>query len=646
MPLLSLHHVVQRFKVGQDPIVVLNDVTLSIHRGEFVAIVGPSGSGKSTLLNVLGCLARPSAGTYRIAGEETSSMGADALARIRSTHIGFVFQRYNLLPQLSALENVALPALYAGAPKADRNARAQTLLTQFGLDQRLDHRPAQLSGGQQQRVCVARALINDAEVILADEPTGALDSENGQALLDLLRRLHEAGRTIVLVTHDLDVAAVAERTIQMKDGIIVHDSGTPARYLAGDTMPAGPHAGARLPRSYALVGQGLAALTVALRSMVGKRLRSALTMLGVFIGTAAVVTSVAVSQSAKTEITKNLNKLSRSALEIKRGLTWNDPAAASIVSLTASDLPALSRLPVIASAVPMVETTARMRYRHKDTDGFVMGTGSGGVAAAGMNTADGRDLSESDIAQARNVVFIDANAKHELFGHDEPLGAQLVIGEVPFTVIGVGKKGLYDDGKPVVWVPHSSLLQRILGRNFYDGIRVYFRDGSTPEQVEQQVTAVMTGLHGRKDFHVTNTAAFWQEMEQVTMIAALAFGLLAAISLLVGGIGVMNIMLVAVVERTQEIGVRMAIGARQSDIGRQFLTESVLLCVMGGAAGLVLAAVFCAVIGMATDKLHPAITLTSGLVAFFTCTVIGMLFGWFPARHAARLDPILALSRE
>src|SRR5882762_6404564 len=221
--IIALNGIRREFASGDTNVVALNDVTLNIDPGEFVAIIGSSGSGKSTLLNILGCLDRPPSGTYRIAGKEVSELDADALAALRREHFGFVFQRYHLLSELSAAENVEIPAIYAGENVHERRARAKRLLTRLGIAERGGHRPNQLSGGQQQRVSIARALINGAEVILADEPTGALDSHSGQEVLALLRELNEEGRTIIIVTHDADIAARAERIIELRDGIVVSD---------------------------------------------------------------------------------------------------------------------------------------------------------------------------------------------------------------------------------------------------------------------------------------------------------------------------------------------------------------------------------------------------------------------------------------
>jgi putative ABC transport system ATP-binding protein len=218
--IVSLDRISRTYAMERVRVDALRDVSLEVGEGEFVAIVGPSGSGKSTMMNIIGCLDRPTEGVYRLAGTPVASLGDDGLARLRSRTIGFVFQSYNLLPRTSALDNVATPLLYQGVGRRERIARATAALERLGLGDRLDHEPTELSGGQQQRVAVARAIVTDPALILADEPTGNLDSASGRDVLLLLRELHAAGRTIVLITHDADVAAAAERQIHIRDGMI------------------------------------------------------------------------------------------------------------------------------------------------------------------------------------------------------------------------------------------------------------------------------------------------------------------------------------------------------------------------------------------------------------------------------------------
>lgn len=220
---IEIRDIIRDFQLGQETVHVLKGIDLDIERGDYVAIMGPSGSGKSTLMNLLGCLDTPTAGTYILNGKDVSQMSDDELAEIRNTEIGFVFQTFNLLPRTTALDNVALPMVYAGKSKSDRNKRAEEVLTDVGLSDRMDHKPNQLSGGQRQRVAVGRALVNKPSIILADEPTGNLDSKTGHEIMNLFDDIHKAGNTVIMVTHEEEIAAHAHRIIRLRDGIVESD---------------------------------------------------------------------------------------------------------------------------------------------------------------------------------------------------------------------------------------------------------------------------------------------------------------------------------------------------------------------------------------------------------------------------------------
>jgi putative ABC transport system ATP-binding protein len=223
-PIIEIKGITRNFPLGSEIVRVLKGIDLSINKGEYVALMGPSGSGKSTLMNLLGCLDTPTSGSYILNGKDVSSMKDDELAEIRNKEIGFVFQTFNLLPRTTALDNVALPMVYAGFKKPDRNARATTVLTQVGLQDRMDHKPNQLSGGQRQRVAVARALVNHPSIILADEPTGNLDSKTSVEIMGLFNEIHSNGNTVILVTHEEDIAEYAHRVIRLRDGVIESDN--------------------------------------------------------------------------------------------------------------------------------------------------------------------------------------------------------------------------------------------------------------------------------------------------------------------------------------------------------------------------------------------------------------------------------------
>ena len=365
-PLLQLEGVAKTYASGDgEPVQALAGVSLSIEHGEFVAIMGQSGSGKSTLMNLLGCLDTPSSGHYRVNGVDVATLSGDALAALRRDTFGFVFQRYNLMNSVSAAENVELPAIYAGTPRQERRARALQLLEQLGLAGRGRHRPNQLSGGQQQRVSIARALMNGAEVILADEPTGALDSKSGEDVLALLKTLHAQGRTIILITHDASVAAHAERRIQIKDGRILEDSGAVPRSSAAAEHRQ-THGG---PQRLSEVSE---AVKMALRSLRANLFRSALTLLGVVIGVASVVTMMAIGNGSKANVMQSIESMGSNLLLVQPGAPGTRPSG-ELASLTTADALAVAEVQGVSFVSPQRQSRQTLRVGNLDYKSNVNG---------------------------------------------------------------------------------------------------------------------------------------------------------------------------------------------------------------------------------------------------------------------------------
>lgn len=340
LPLIQLKGVERRYQSGDSEVTVLHPLDLTITAGEMIAIVGASGSGKSTLMNLLGCLDSPSSGQYLFRGQDTATMDALALARLRCHHFGFIFQRYHLLPHLDAAANVEIPAVYAGTSRPDRQARARQLLGRLGLADRSHHTPGQLSGGQQQRVSIARALANGGEVILADEPTGALDSQSGKEVMAILKELHAQGHTIILVTHDMNVASHADRIITLKDGRIEQDSGpcqTAVLAPATATSTTTTTAPQKIVPTKGAMGHDWdryrEAGRMAIHAMLAHRMRTFLTMLGIIIGIAAVVSVVALGQGARAKVIDQINAMGTNTIEIFPGKGWGDEKMASIQTL-------------------------------------------------------------------------------------------------------------------------------------------------------------------------------------------------------------------------------------------------------------------------------------------------------------------------
>lgn len=651
--LIQLRDVWREFAAGDQVIAVLREVNLEIEAGEMVAIVGASGSGKSTLMNLLGCLDRPSRGVYCVDGRETSSMGPDELAELRREHFGFIFQRYHLLADLTAQGNVEMPAIYAGLARGPRQQRAAGLLRRLGLAERLDYRPGQLSGGQQQRVSIARALMNGGRVILADEPTGALDSQTGQDVLRILEELNAAGHTIVLVTHDMSVARHARRIIEISDGRIVSDRANPdapARAaLAGD---AGPDADKPPQRPWrAWLDRGREALGMALLAMNAHRLRTCLTMLGIIIGIAAVVSVVALGTGSRQKILSDISAMGTNTVDIFPGKDFGDEKAATIRTLVPADAQALARQPYADSVSPEVSTTTTLRYRNVSVNGSVQGVGAQYFRVRGVSIAQGQFFDETGVTRRSQDVVIDTNTSKTLFGnHTDPIGQVIFLGSVPARVIGVTRpqETLFANADTLhVWIPYTTALSRILGQQHLLSITVRVSDSMPTKAVEDAITTLMQQRHGTKDFFVFNTDTIRQTIERTTATLTLLVSLIAVISLVVGGIGVMNIMLVSVTERTREIGVRMAVGARRSDIMQQFLIEAILVCLIGGLLGILLSLSIGILVSQATRGAFEMVYSGASMVAAFVCsTLIGVAFGYLPARNAARLDPIESLARE
>ncbi|WP_459747370.1 MacB family efflux pump subunit [Pseudomonas sp. 3A(2025)] len=649
-PLLQLTGITRSFMAGDREFMALKGIDLSIEAGEMVAIIGASGSGKSTLMNVLGCLDQPSAGSYRINGQETRDLDNQALAERRRDYFGFIFQRYHLLPHLSAMHNVEMPAIYAGTPETERHGRARRLLDRLGLSGHLHHRPSQLSGGQQQRVSIARALVNGGEVILADEPTGALDTVSGKEVMTILQELHAAGHTVILVTHDPKVAANAERIIEVSDGLIISDrrNQPPDPLLAEQAAPPVQSGASR--RMVASFGLFKEAFRMAWVALISHRMRTLLTMLGIVIGITSVVSISAIGEGAKRYVLKDIQAIGSNTIDVYPGASFGDSRASAIETLLPSDVLALNQLYYVDSATPVVNRNLLLRYRNIDLDAQVNGVSERYFQVRGIKMEAGIHFSESDARRQAQVVVIDHNARKRLFGdHVDPLGQVILIENLPCTVIGVtaDNKNMFAASKALnVWVPYETAAGRLLGQRHLDSISVRIRDGQPSDLVEAKVTQLLQQRHGTKDFFTNNLDSIMQTVDRTSRSLALLLSLIAVIALLVGGIGVMNIMLVSVTERTREIGIRMAVGARQSDIRQQFLVEAVMVCLLGGAIGISLSYAIGHLFTVFVKEWEMVFSAGAIITAVACSTLIGIVFGFVPARNAARLDPIDALARD
>nr|WP_315290007.1 macrolide ABC transporter ATP-binding protein/permease MacB [Serratia proteamaculans] len=645
--LLELSGICRSYQSGDQTVAVLKDVSLSIDAGEMVAIMGASGSGKSTLMNILGCLDKPSAGVYRVAGQDVAMLDGDALARLRREHFGFIFQRYHLLPHLSAAHNVEVPAVYAGLGKVARRERAVALLQRLGLSERVGYRPSQLSGGQQQRVSIARALMNGGQVILADEPTGALDSHSGEEVMAILKQLRGQGHTVIIVTHDPAVARQAERIIEIRDGAIIADS-RPEQRRNPNAKPLEMVAPA--PSWQQTTGRFREALVMAWRAMAASKMRTALTMLGIIIGIASVVSILVIGDAAKQMVLADIKSIGTNTVDIYPGKDFGDDDPTFRQALKYDDLAALREQPYVNALSPTIASSMRLRLGNVDVAANVTGVSEQFFRVYGMTFTQGIGIDQLQVQSQSQTVVIDANTQRRLFPHQKDVVGQVIlVGNMPATVVGVAKEkqSMFGSSKTLnVWVPYSTMANRLMGNAYFDSITVRIREGYNSQEAEQQLTRLLTLRHGKKDIFTYNMDSLVQTAEKTTRTLQLFLTLVAVISLVVGGIGVMNIMLVSVTERTREIGIRMAVGARSGDVLQQFLIEAVLVCLVGGALGIMLSFA----IGLLVQLVLPGWQISfppAALLSAFVCsTAIGVVFGYLPARSAARLNPIDALARE
>ena len=726
-----------RKSIGQTQI--LRGINLHIKKGEFVAIIGQSGSGKTTLLNIIGTLDEPSSGSYVFANYEVTKLNSDEKSRLRREKIGFIFQRYNLLSLMSAKENVALPAVYAGVSSQKRDERAKELLTNLELADKFNSKPNELSGGQQQRVSIARALMNGGDLILADEPTGALDSKSGVMVLDILQRLNSQGHTIVLVTHDPTIAAKAGRIIEIKDGEIIKDSlNSNAHHFAsseksifnkenlkssvdsslstkaqndknGENLAQNLNSNANLKQNstqnlnlnensqissanfqnsmdchaspkgllamtngtnsaqkvqipltampqeiktyHLLKNQIIECLKIAYSSILAHKLRSLLTMLGIIIGIASVVSVVALGLGSQKQILESISRLGTNTIEVRGGRGFGDIRSGK-VKLALSDLYALKSLPQLESVEAQDGTSSIATYGNISLSAKMEGGGVSIFSIKGLNLGTGRFFNESEVSNADNVAVIDDNGRKRLFDGFLPeqiIGKTIICNKQPFKIIGILEK---DSRRPDtditvrIYTPYTTLRNKITGSRVVEQIIAKVRDDASPALAEEAMVRTLEIKRGKKDFFTINSDSIRQSIEENMATMTLLITCIAVIALVVGGIGVMNIMIVSVSERTREIGIRMAIGARKEDILFQFLIEAVMICMMGAVLGVGLCALIVFAFNSVSTDFLMIVSSGSVVLGLASSVLIGLIFGFFPAKNAANLNPINALSKE
>lgn len=630
---------------------MLKGVDLSVKEGEFLAIMGPSGSGKSTLMHILGLLDRPNIGSYKLYGREISELDDVELSYLRARILGFVFQQFNLLPRITAAENITLPQIYLG--EKTRPAQAGKFLAQVSLSDRAGHRPNQLSGGQQQRVAIARSLVNNPRIIFADEPTGNLASDQSTEIMGIFRKLNDRGITVIIVTHEADIAAWAKRVIKLKDGRIVEDSEKPRT-----EKKAQETAHLKIPKSFFLGRREIAEnMGSSINSIIGNKTRSLLTMLGIIIGVAALIAMLAVGTGAQRSIEKQMSSLGTNLLAVMPGSRSQGGMSlgrGGVSRLTPADAAAIGKYVAnITRTDSNVNGLAQLVYAAKNYRSRVTGVTTTYPSMRAAEPYYGRFFSDQENRELKKVALVGQTVATELFGAENPVGKTMKINRKNFSIIGVlpmkGASG-YQDQDDIVVVPLNTAMKVLLGKQYVDSIWVEVSDFKLMPAVQTDIQALIRKRHNipahkEDDVSLMNMAEFQTMLTGTIKTFSTLLGIIAGISLIVGGIGIMNIMLVSVSERTGEIGLRKAVGATRRAILLQFLIEAVILSVIGGLLGILVGAGSSLALSRISGWAVYVSPFSVALAFGFSATV-GVVFGFWPARKASLLSPIDALRYE
>lgn len=665
--MIELKQISKTYVMGDTTVNALLDISIKIDDGDFVAIMGPSGSGKSTLMHILGLLDVPTQGSYLLNGKEVSKLSEDQLAVERRESVGFIFQQFNLLPRMEAWENVSLPLLYSKGTLDYK--KAISYLNQVQLGERSTHKPNELSGGQQQRVAIARSLVNSPKVILADEPTGNLDSVSEREILSVLKDLNSKGITVIIVTHEEGIAAQAKRIIRLRDGkiqSITENESTDARTVnSKDSFQQLKDNEKNKNLHLSLIKsfwngkkEVFEHFKQGYRTLAANKIRTALSMLGILIGVAAVVAMLALGKGAQKAIEKQLSSLGSNLLVLRAGAMRVGGVfqeSGSTTRLTVEDSQTLKeKIPGIKAVAASVNGRGQVTFQDKNWSTSIAGVTPSYANIHAAVPKVGRFFTEEENLKRSRVAVLGATVVRELFENQNPIGEMIKINKINFQVIGVlPEKGAtgWRDQDDIIIMPVFTAMHRLLGKDYVDSIDIEVNDAKLMDAVEDAGLSLMYVRHRvpvamREDaFQIRNMAEIQSAVAESNQTMSLLLASIAAISLLVGGIGIMNIMLVSVTERTKEIGLRKAIGARKKDILLQFLSESVVVSVVGGASGILLGWLITLTLTYFSGW-QTYVTPDSIFLAFFFSAFIGILFGIYPARKASMLHPIDALRYE